>query len=174
MSKFVYILVNEIEDGVTLDLLQFTMQARLQPECEMEIYITSPGGNPNCAFALYDLIRSIPNKVTTIAAGHASSAATIVYLAGDQKIIMPNAHIVLHTPILSMSHGHSSPLQDMELVHKNMKRVFNHVLQVFASRTGQSVHDLRALCRRNKHLSPKEAVQYGFAHEIGYLPKETP
>lgn len=174
MSKTIYVLAADIEPGLVSDLSRFLLDTCLEPEREIELFITSPGGDIDCAFAVYDTIRTIPNKVTTIASGQASSAATVVFLAGDNRLIMPNALIRLHTPGFFSDSGGRFSLQDIESKHKNLKSIFDHLLRVSAERTGQSVKVLRNLCRRAKHLSAEEAVKYGFAHQIGYLPKETP
>ncbi len=170
-ARAYYHLVADIDDESTRLLSETLLSAKAEPDCKIEILITSGGGNPDCAFALYDLIRSLPNEVTTVAAGNADSAATIIFLAGDIRVMMPNASILLHTPIANLS-GQKFRLQDIKYMYENMESLFEHILEVVASRTGVDLETLKEFCHQNKDLTAKEAVEFGFAHKIGYEPKK--
>lgn len=172
MSKAVYHLVDDIDDDSTRSLSEFLLNARTDPKCEIELFITSAGGDPSCAFALYDLIRSIPNKVTTVAAGNADSAATIIFLAGNKRAIMPNATILMHTPRVELGADRKLSFQEIKRLYLRQRTLFSKLLKIFVSRTKQKKATIKRLCYKLKVLSAKEVVKYGFAHKMGYLPKE--
>lgn len=174
VSKAVYHLIDDIDDNSARDLSKALLEMRVRPEYNIELLITSGGGDPACAFALYDLIRSIPNKVTTVAAGNADSAATIIFLAGDERVIMPNATILMHTPRHGFEANRMLPLQEVKRICKIHERMFLRLLHIFTVRTGQKTRVLKRLCYQTKILSAKEAVKYGFAHKMGYPPKDLP
>lgn len=63
----------------------------------LEITINSAGGNLDDAFSLFDLIRShgATSKIT-IAETECSSAAVLVFAAGDIRRMHANCHVVMH------------------------------------------------------------------------------
>ena len=62
----------------------------------IEVVISSPGGSLYDALAIYDVIRQLDVPVTTKAYGRAMSAATLVLIAGDKRIITPYTQIMVH------------------------------------------------------------------------------
>ena len=62
----------------------------------IELWICSPGGVTSEMFALYDVIRGLENKVTTIGFGEVCSAACLLLVAGDRRICTPNAYFMSH------------------------------------------------------------------------------
>ena len=61
---------------------------------EIEIRISSFGGSSYAAITMYNLIKSIKNKVTTVNAGYIGSSANIIFLATDYKNRYANVNSV--------------------------------------------------------------------------------
>jgi len=57
----------------------------------INLHLQSPGGDSFSAYSIYDHIKSLSIPVNTVADGECESAATIIFMAGTNRFIMPNA-----------------------------------------------------------------------------------
>lgn len=89
-------------DQIDEDTACFLVQALhfLSEEFESEepirLYIDSGGGSMSDAFGVYDCIRALRVPVHTYAIADVSSAATVVFLAGEKRFAYPHAQVYLH------------------------------------------------------------------------------
>lgn len=60
------------------------------------IYINSDGGDLDQGMAIYDAIAGCKNYVRMIVVGHASSAASLVLQAADERLMTPSSYIMIH------------------------------------------------------------------------------
>lgn len=60
------------------------------------IYIMSPGGEVDVMWALVDAIKLSATPVYTVNVGVASSAASLIFIAGKKRFMTPNAKVVIH------------------------------------------------------------------------------
>lgn len=67
-----------------------------QTQGRIELWICSPGGVTSEMFALYDVIRSLENKITTVGFGEVCSAACLLLVAGDYRVCTPNTYFMSH------------------------------------------------------------------------------
>jgi len=72
------------------------------PECDINLYINSPGGGVQAGMAIYDTMQFINSDVATTALGMAASMAATLLAAGAEgkRSALPNARILLHQPHL--------------------------------------------------------------------------
>jgi ATP-dependent Clp protease protease subunit len=54
------------------------------------------GGNADCGFALYDLIKNSSCKMVVVCHGLCASAGTFITQAADIRLCMPNCYFLLH------------------------------------------------------------------------------
>jgi len=88
----------------------------------IEIWVSSLGGDVTVAFALYDLIRVIPNHVTTVYSGMVASAACVIAVAGDERLVMPNASMLWHHCTTELEGSPVQLLHDAAQVEEIAKR----------------------------------------------------
>lgn len=67
-----------------------------QKEGIITMFINSPGGSLYHGMAIYDAIKACKNHVKIVVYGEASSAASFILQAADERIISSNAYIMLH------------------------------------------------------------------------------
>ena len=70
---------------------------------KLVVYISSPGGDVELAIELYNFIKSMKCKVTMINMSYVSSAAVIVFLAGDERISLPFSSFYVHSILTGKS-----------------------------------------------------------------------
>lgn len=63
----------------------------------ISLYITSPGGSADIAFAMYDLLKSLNTSIYTLAIGQCASAATILFALGKKRFSAENTSFLVHS-----------------------------------------------------------------------------
>lgn len=134
-------------------------------EPEINLYITSPGGDINGLTALIDIIQALPNKVNTYGIGHVASAAVWVLAAATGKrLIAENTEIMVHE-ISTWLKGTTSDVENeakqLILTQNNLYRLlgtFSKKDELFWEKTLKS--------SKNLYLSPQACIEYGLADEI--------
>jgi ATP-dependent protease ClpP protease subunit len=77
----------------------------------IDIYLTSNGGDLMYAFLVYDLLKKSPKQINMFCHGYVISAASIIYLGGHTRYITPNSTMMIHQVSGSMK-GTFNQLQD--------------------------------------------------------------
>lgn len=102
---------------------------------EIELYINSYGGEMEAGYMGYQAVRASRVPVKTINAGMTASAATLIYCAGNVRLMMPEASFVLHpakSPNIQKSFV--SP-GDIEMMKKDVQQGNNYFKSVYATCT---------------------------------------
>ncbi len=125
----------------------------------IKLYINSFGGDPYSAFALYDYIRSLHDvKVNTYAIGACMSAASIIFLAGDERYMYKNSVLMLHT-VSSMADG---KLQELIEEGEECKRIFHQMLDIYEKNSNLTKKEWgKKLRYQNVYIRVEEASKMG-------------
>ena len=102
----------------------------------------------------------------------ASSAASLIAMAGNHNRIVPAGTVFLHPPggngeyfLEAVNLGHIVAT-DLRRIADRLDEFSEIDLDIYQRRTGQSRELLRKLCAENTTLDAAEAVRFGFADEI--------
>lgn len=127
---------------------------------DIEVVITSQGGDLYVAMDIYNYLISLPNKIITRCVGECASAASVIFLAGDVRIA--ECPIMIHNPYLRDIQGDSKSLKEAsDLVGKVEKDLIN----TYAARTNLDTEVISKLMDNETYLSPKDATSLGFSTE---------
>jgi ATP-dependent Clp protease protease subunit len=134
------------------------------------MYINSPGGQVYSGMAIYDTMRMIPNKISTVAVGVAASFGTVLLAAGTkgQRYALPHATIHMHQP-LGGAQGQAS---DIEIQAKEILRLKERINQILAEATGQTEDTIIKDTERDFYMSAEEAVKYGLVDKVLEVPEK--
>jgi len=160
-----------INDQVAnLVVAQLLYLSREDPESGIQMYINSPGGQVYSGMAIYDTMRMIPNKISTVAVGVAASFGTVLLAAGSkgQRYSLPHATIHMHQP-LGGTQGQAS---DIEIQAKEILRLKERINQILAEATGQDVDTIIKDTERDFYMSAEDAVKYGIVDKVLEVPKK--
>lgn len=133
---------------------------------EIEVRITSLGGDVDQALQIHDALQDHPAKVITIINGFCASAATIIALAGDVRRISRNAVYLIH----KCSSYVGGNQHDLEMELESQKTVNEVLLDMYRAvnkKTEQELLDLFEYDNgHGKWITAQEVVDFGFCTEI--------
>ncbi|MBA2394819.1 MAG: ATP-dependent Clp protease proteolytic subunit [Ktedonobacteraceae bacterium] len=163
------IMVNgPIEDGIAnLVVAQLLFLASENPEREINLYITSPGGVVRAGLAIYDTMRQLSCPVATTCVGYAASFGTILLLAGDhgRRRALPNSRIHLHQPLIQGG-GIEGQATDIDIHAREILYMRDTLNGIIHKHTGQTMERIKKDTERDFFLSAQEAVEYGIIDEV--------
>ena len=154
---------DQVANAIIAQLLFLDSQDK---DCDIKLYINSPGGSVSAALAIYDTMRFVRCDVSTICVGTAASAAAILLAAGAPKkrLSLPNSEIMIH----QIMGGVEGQATDIDIHTKHILRVKEKINKILAKHTGKKVGQIEKDAERDYFMSAKEAKQYGIIEvEIG-------
>ena len=128
------------------------------------MYINSPGGQIYSGLAIYDTMKMIPNKISTVAVGVTASFGTVLLAAGTKgkRYALPHATIHMHQP-LGGAEGQAS---DIEIQAREILRLKARLMNILAESTGKKLEDIEHDTDRNFYLDAQQAVDYGIVDQV--------
>ena len=126
-------------------------------ESIVRVHIHSDGGDLHAGLAAMDFLKSCKSRVVTIAEGMCASAATFIFLGGDERIVCPNAYLLIHQ-LGSEFWGKYEEMKD-EMQH--CERLMKHMKRIYLRETNLPEAKLDKLMKRDLYLSYKKCVKYG-------------
>lgn len=165
MAQRVLVLGTALDETVGGRLCaQLLVLAAEDPRTDITLWISSPGGSVPAMLAIHDVMRMIPNDVSTVAMGWAASAGQFLLSAGapGKRYALPHAKVLLHQG----SAGIGGTAVDVELQAEDLRRTRDTVLGLVAEHTGQPVERVREDSLRDRWFTAAEAQAYGFVDAV--------
>jgi len=101
----------------------------------IHIYIDSPGGILEDAIGMINIIKNNFNNITTEIIHLASSAATVMFLIGDRRIVNTDCRFMAHSFKISYNLDNSELIQDrVDFSHKFYLTIFKKYYNTFLSK----------------------------------------
>ena len=129
---------------------------------EINVHINSYGGDVSEGLAIYNVLREHPARVHTICDGFACSAASIVFMAGDQRTMSPASLLMIHNA-WTYAMGNAAELRktadDIEIITQASVEAYKQVATI-------SEEEIKKLMDAETWILPGDAVAYGFATDI--------
>lgn len=130
---------------------------------EIIVHINSYGGEVSEGFAVYNTLKNHPAKVTTICDGFACSAASVIFMAGDRRIMNPLSALWIHnvqTWAGGDANAHRKAADESDRLTELSKQAYTSVgLNINAE-------ELAAMMDTETWIMPADAMTMGFATEI--------
>lgn len=161
----IIILGEPIDDHVANVLIaQLLFLEAEDPTKDINLYINSPGGQVTAGMAIYDTMRYIKSKVSTLCLGQASSMAAILLAAGEpgMRYSLPHSRILIHQPM----GGFQGQASDIDIHAREILRLREELNMILAEHTGQSVKKVSADTERDFFMSGDEAKTYGILDKV--------
>lgn len=177
-------LVGDITDQAAINLKMHLFDACAEGYPRIILFIHSAGGDAFAAYDMYDTIMTLPCEVDTVAEGQTKSAATVVFMAGQNRYVMPNVVFRPHQGRFGISPQRYDIIMD-EMV--NWKEDENKTRNLYQHRIAETLKERRTpmrdltfmgeKCNNLSHcvnqiiikeidLTAAQAIEWGFAHDF--------
>lgn len=122
------------------------------------VSLNSPGGSVFDAFAIYNMLMRSQIPVTTRVDGVAASAASLIFMAGGERVMPENAMLMVHNA-WTVAAGTA---EDLRSTADMMDKVRDGIVSAYA-RSGKNVDEILALMDATTWMDALEAQSMGFA-----------
>ena len=144
-------------EGVTVKRIDAALRAI--GERDVTVYINSPGGDMFEGIAIYNRLREHSHKVSTKVLGMAASAASVIYLAGEERQVASSAFLMIHNCWTFLA-GNRHYLRD---VAADMEEFDAAMADLYAETSGQPVESMAEMMDDETFIRGKRAVELGLA-----------
>jgi ATP-dependent Clp protease protease subunit len=165
LRQRIIVLGSEVEDRIANRLCaQLLLLSAEDPRRDISLYINSPGGSVSAGLAIYDVMRLIPNDVSTLAMGLAGSMGQFLLCAGapGKRFSLPHAQVLMHQG----SAGFGGTAADVEIYAEQLARTGALMTRLIAEHTGQPLERVTRDSMRDRWFSAEEARDYGIVDHI--------
>ncbi|MCO5970464.1 ClpP family protease [Actinoallomurus soli] len=156
---------SEIDDDLANRVCsQLLLLAAQDGERDIKIFINSPGGSMDAMFAMFDVMRYLPNDVSTVALGMAASAGQFLLTAGTRgkRYALRNTRIMMHQP----SGGIRGTASDIRIQAEQSVHMKHRFLQLIAEHTGRPYEQIEHDADRDRYFTAEEAREYGLIDHV--------
>ena len=137
----------------------------------IRVNIFSYGGSVHHALAIHDTLKEHSASITTNIIGLCASAATVIAMAGEKRIMSDNSLFLIHK-CMGWAYGNENDLQAELDSHK----MYNQRLTNIYEKVGVKAEDVNRLMNESNGqgiwITATEAKEYGFINEISQTAKK--
>ena len=148
------------------DISSFTLSKELQSLPEdiqvINVYINSYGGEVAEGLAIRSALKRHKAKVRTYCDGFAASIASVIFSAGDERI-MSNASLLFIHNAWSYASGDANA---MNKAAEDLAKITQASIEAYKEVVNLSEEKLKELMDAETWLSPAECIEMGFATQI--------
>lgn len=149
------------DDGVCALSIAYELE-QLGPVDSIDVYINSYGGSVAQGFSIYNQLKNHPAKVRTICNGFACSIASVIFLAGDERIMQGASLLMIHNPFC-MTMGNASELRKTA---DDLDKMAQVSIDLYCQTTGLDEQTVKDMMDKETWLSASDALELGFATSI--------
>ncbi len=165
LKERIIFLSGPVHDQVsTLIVAQLLFLEAENPKKEISFYINSPGGSVSAGLAMYDTMRYVRPKISTMCIGMAASMGSLLLTAGDKdmRFSLPNSRIMVHQP----SAGFQGQASDIERHAKDILDMKRRLNEIYVEHTGNDYDTIERTLDRDTFMTPEEAVKFGLIDKV--------
>lgn len=152
------------------DVSSYTLSKELQglDVDEIVVHLNSYGGEVAEGLAIYNVLRNHKAKVRTVVDGFACSIASVVFMAGEERVMNSASLLMVHNA-WTFAYGNAAELRkqadDLDMITKA-------VMAAYLDRANIDEDKLKQLLDDESWITPNDALEMGFATSI--IAAETP
>lgn len=136
----------------------------------INVNINSYGGEVAEGLAIYNALKKHKAKVRTCCDGFACSIASVIFMAGDERIMNEASLLMIHNAY-SFAEGDANALRkmadDLDLITNQSKKIY-----LANSNIGEAA--LTELMDKETFIEPKDALEMGFATSVVAISADHP
>ncbi len=160
----IIILSGEIDDNLANSIVAQMLYLDSVNNDTINLYINSPGGSITAGFAIYDTMKYIESKVSTICIGMAASMGAFLLSSGEKgmRYILPNSEVMIHQPL----GGVKGQATEIKIAAERILKLKEKLNNILSKNTGQDIKKIQSDTERDYFLCASEALKYGLIDKI--------
>jgi ATP-dependent protease ClpP protease subunit len=186
---YVVDIAGSINESHIPDIRSAVNALNLDPGLTLEIRIESPGGDPDSAKEIFDLLENYRARTTTVANAKCMSSAVLIFLAADTRIAGINADFMIHPTswtlwgmysflktyrslntgdlTLTLSEVYTMQAQ-LNTAVTRLTEIEDYTDEIFATRARltKKQFNLRRSVNTDQHFTAEESLQLGISTKI--------
>ena len=128
----------------------------------LTVHINSYGGDVKEGLAIYNTIKNSGLNVTTICDGFACSIASVIFMAGENRIMNDASLLMIHNP-WTIAIGNA---EEMRKQADDLDIIAQASVEAYKASSCLLDDEIHQLMDKETWILPEQAVEYGFATEI--------
>lgn len=129
---------------------------------QIDVYINSYGGEVAEGLAIYNALRRHNATVRTFCDGFACSIASVIFMAGDERIMCESSLLMIHNA-WTRATGNAAELRKQA---EDLEKITSASVEAYKARASITEDEIRAMMDAETWITPDEAAEYGFATAI--------
>ncbi len=125
----------------------------------LTVRINSYGGQVDQGLAIYSLLEDCKLNVKTIVDGFACSAASIIFMAGKERIVPENGLLMIHNA-WTRAEGDSNA---MKKVAEDLEKITQPSINIYTKKTKLSEEEIKQKMDEETWITSQEAYEWGFS-----------
>lgn len=140
----------------------------LQDVEQIDVFINSYGGEVAEGLAIYNALKRHNAKVRTYCDGFACSIASVIFMAGDERI-MPEASMLMIHNAWTWAAGNAKELRKQA---EDLDKISQASVEAYKANSTLGEEEIKELMDNETWILPEEALEYGFATSVMKTEKE--
>lgn len=129
---------------------------------EVNVHINSYGGDVSEGLAIYNTLKNSKAKVKTYCDGFACSAASVVFMAGDERVMNSASLLMIHN---AWSYGYGNA-EELRKQAEDLDKITQASVNAYLSRVNITEKELKDKMDAESWITAQEALESGFATEV--------
>lgn len=128
----------------------------------INVHINSYGGHVSEGLAIHNVLVEHAAKIRTINDGFACSAASVVFMAGDERIMHAASLLMIH----NASNRAEGNADDLRKAADNLDAISATAAEAYKAKITIADEELSKLLKNETWIVPADALKWGFATEV--------
>lgn len=137
---------------------------REDPRAPITLYINSLGGEVQSGLALYDTMQLVTCPVRTVCLGIAASMAALLFVAGDERCMLPHSRLMIHDPLVNG--GMSGSALSVKSRVDDLMRIREITASIIAEHAAMSLERVFELTSKDTYFEASVALDAGLADKV--------
>lgn len=129
---------------------------------QIDVYINSYGGEVAEGLAIYNALKRHKAKIRTICDGFACSIASVIFMAGDERVMNESSLLMIHNA-WTFAEGNAEALRKQA---DDLEKITQASVEAYKAHSSLTEDEIRALMDAESWILPDEAISYGFATSV--------
>lgn len=125
----------------------------------IDVHINSYGGEVAEGLAIYNVLKNHSAEITTYCDGFACSVASVIFMAGDKRVMNSASLLMIHNPWMG-ARGNADALRkaadDLDVIE-------SAIVEAYKSHVNLNDDELKSKLDNETWITSDEAIEWGFA-----------